>query len=73
MDAATPHWHRNRMLEIDSESGREQSVNIVGSQAPLASDIVLSASAPGVPAVQLTIPVSTSMDLLPRSVASKAV
>ncbi len=73
MDAASPHWHRSRMLEIDSESGRDGSVDVMGSQAPLASDIVLSASAPGIPAVQLTIPVSTSTSLLPRAVASNAV
>ncbi len=61
------------MLEIDSESGRQGSVDVMGSLAPMASDIVLSASAPGVPAIKLTIPVSTSTTLLPRAVASNAV
>jgi len=73
MDAATPHWHRTRMLEIDVESGRDGSATIAGALAPMASDIVLSASAPGLAPVQLTIPISTSMELLPRPVASKAV
>lgn len=73
MDAATPHWHRSRMLEIDVESGRDGSATIAGALTPMASDIVLSASAPGLTPAQLTIPISTSMELLPRPVASKAV
>jgi hypothetical protein len=73
MDAATPHWHRSRMLEIDVESGRDGSVSIAGAAAATAGDIVLSASAPGIAPVQLTIPVSTSLELLPRPVASNAV
>ena len=42
MDAATPHWHRSRMLEIDVESGRDGSVSIAGAAAATAGDIVLS-------------------------------
>jgi hypothetical protein len=45
VDAATPLWHRQRLLDIDLESGQGGSVSI--STAGEAADIVIQAVAPG--------------------------
>ena len=78
MDAATPLWHRRRLLEIDLDSGVGASARIepggVGAADPV--DIVLRAEVVGsgqIPAVELTIPVSNSVDLLPHAIAANGI
>ena len=77
IDAATPAWHRRRLLEIDVDSGRQSSTRVFGGEAAAAAaatgDIVLQAEVVGAPhiaPVQLTIPVSVSLDHLPANVAA---
>ena len=77
VDAATPAWHRRRLLEIDIDSGRQSSTQVFGGDdaaavAAAAGDIVLQAEvigAPHIAPVQLTIPVSVSLAHLPANVA----
>lgn len=73
VDAATPLWHRNRLLEIDLESGQGSSVTISTADDIEAADIVIQAAAPGLAPVKFNIPVSTSQEHLPLAVAALAV
>ena len=75
VDAATPLWHRRRLVQIDADTGRGGSATVVagGEHAAAGGDIILQASAPGLAPVLLTIPVSTSLDHLPLAVASESV
>lgn len=73
-DAATPLWHRRRLLEIDVDSGVAGSTRV--SLGDGVQDIVLQAQVIGNPRiapVQLTIPVSNSAEHLPRAVAVRSV
>jgi hypothetical protein len=75
-DAATPHWHRRRMLEIDVDSGVGNSATIAGEEKPEAGNIVLQAEVVGSPHIapaQLVIPVSNDLAHSPLMVASKNV
>lgn len=75
VDAATPLWHRQRMREIDRDGGRGNSISvrIADVEATAVDDIILQAEAPGLAPAKLTIPVSTSLEKLPRAVATNAV
>ena len=73
-DTASPLWHRRRLLEVDLDGGHADSIQVAAEGEEAATtDIVLSAKGPNMAAVQLTIPVSASLDKLPRAVAAKAV
>ena len=74
-DTASPLWHRRRLLEVDLDGGHADNIQVAaeGEEAAVTTDIVLSAKGPNMAAVQLTIPVSASLDKLPRAVAAKAV
>ena len=63
-DAATPPWHRARLREIDLDGGRRTTVAdpaTDGARAP-PPPIVVRASAAGLAAVTLAIPVTSDVD-----------
>ena len=63
-DAATPPWHRARLREIDLDGGRRTTVAdpaTDGARAP-PPPIVVRASAAGLAAVTLAIPVTSDLD-----------
>jgi len=58
VDAATPTWHRRRMLQIDTDANRRTTiVNPDGVSDP-PPDIVVQATSPGLTSSTVTIPVS---------------
>jgi len=79
-DSATPLWHRQRMLQIDVDSGVGDSATVIGDDqqqdASASNDIVIKAEIAGashISAATLTIPVSNDLSHLPMAVAAKSV
>eukprot|EP01062_Namystynia_karyoxenos_P053520 TRINITY_DN4338_c0_g1_i1.p1 TRINITY_DN4338_c0_g1~~TRINITY_DN4338_c0_g1_i1.p1 ORF type:complete len:979 (+),score=225.56 TRINITY_DN4338_c0_g1_i1:75-2939(+) len=68
VDAATPLWHRRRVRYIDADGGR--LTRIAPDAAPVSTTITVRATAPGLPAAQLDIPVSSDLADSPLAVAA---
>lgn len=71
-DHATSAAHRNLLRRIDKDSGRSASVAVSSATSHTAGlpPIVVKASVMGLPAAQLSIPVTTDLDQLPLAVAA---
>lgn len=60
VDASSPAWHRARLQQIDVDSDHGMT-RIVGPHDAFANDdIIVEASAPGLPSARIHVPVSTS-------------
>jgi len=67
-DSASPAWHRRRLMQIDVHGGRSTKIADPDSQQPLA-DVVLMASAPGMAATTISIPMTNDLEQSPLRVA----
>ena len=67
-DEATPAAHRRRLREIDVDGIDVADPDVAGGKP---QDIVVEATAPGLPPVRVTIPVTTDLGQLPVNVAAR--
>lgn len=69
-DASSPANHRHRLRQIDLEGGRRTTIVVPGEESEVASEIVVTASSPGLRSASVSIPVST--DVAAHSVLASA-